>query len=364
MVLEVINNTMRKLSKEQVQEKLLVKNIEIVGDYIGYHQRTLFRCLKDGYEWYQTPSEILGRRGCPMCSGKAKIITNKYVDNFLDGSEFKRIGEYKGCHDVMQFLCLKHNEEFSCEFNILKKRLGTGYGCNKCFYESRAKDNIHIDEKLKNTGIRRVGEYTGMNVNCEFECIEDGYRWLATPANVLTKYVNKTKPKRKLSNEEIDRRLTGRTTKRFGELLENRRCKFMCEICNHIWDTNIYDVLQGTDCPLCKYGKSEKILKNELDKLGLLIEYHKKFEFNNRKYFVDFYFPCKNLIIEYNGEQHYKPVQFGGMPKSEASIRLKKQKVRDEELRLYCKSNDIKLIEIKYNEKINEVINKIVNVLI
>jgi hypothetical protein len=242
---------------------------------------------------------------------------------------------------------------------VLKERIKSGFGCKICFHENRSKDNSYIDEKLKNTGIKRIGDYIGMNVNCEFECIEDGYRWLATPANVFTKYVNKSKPKRRLNNEEIDRRLVNRNVKRIGDMTIDRRCIFKCDICEHIWETDVYGVLRGTDCPSCKFGKVEKKIKKELENKKIKFIHHKRFDFNGRKYFVDFYFPYNNLIVEYNGKQHYEPVCFGGISKCNAIKRFEQQKVRDNELRIYCNNNDIKLIEIKHDEKFKELINKI-----
>lgn len=69
-----------------------------------------------------------------------------------------------------------------------------------------------------------------------------------------------------------------------------------------------------------------------------------------RKYFlIDFYLPKNNLFIEYNGRQHYMPVEFfGGMPA------FLKQSVRDNELRNYCKEKNIKLLEIPYTEKLTD----------
>lgn len=58
---------------------------------------------------------------------------------------------------------------------------------------------------------------------------------------------------------------------------------------------------------------------------------------------VDFYLPKNKAIIEFNGEQHYKPIKhFGGTKK------FQKQQGRDFSLKLYCEHNKIGLIEIPY----------------
>lgn len=64
----------------------------------------------------------------------------------------------------------------------------------------------------------------------------------------------------------------------------------------------------------------------------------------------DVYIPSINVAFEYQGVQHYKPVDiFGGVPKFE------KQKMLDEQKRKICKTNNIKLIEWKYTMPINQL---------
>jgi hypothetical protein len=56
------------------------------------------------------------------------------------------------------------------------------------------------------------------------------------------------------------------------------------------------------------------------------------------------------MVIEYQGEQHYKPVQFGGMPIEEAIRNFDICKAHDEIKSNYCDRNNIKLLSIPYTE--------------
>ncbi len=67
----------------------------------------------------------------------------------------------------------------------------------------------------------------------------------------------------------------------------------------------------------------------------------------------DFYITKLNLYIEYNGEQHYRPVQFGGMPIEKAKDRFVSQKNRDGIKKKYCYENNLSLLIIPYWEKDN-----------
>ena len=67
------------------------------------------------------------------------------------------------------------------------------------------------------------------------------------------------------------------------------------------------------------------------------------------KYIIDIFIPSKNIAVEYQEEQHYKPVKrFGG------EIELNQQRLRDDIVRQKCKQNGIILIEWPYYDKVTE----------
>lgn len=63
--------------------------------------------------------------------------------------------------------------------------------------------------------------------------------------------------------------------------------------------------------------------------------------------------PQYNTCIEYDGEQHYYPINFFG-----GEERLKKNIQRDEIKTNYCFVNNIRLLRIRYDENIIEVLEK------
>lgn len=73
---------------------------------------------------------------------------------------------------------------------------------------------------------------------------------------------------------------------------------------------------------------------------------------------VDFYIEYKNrrYIIEYNGEQHYKPSKY----LHKTSFVYKNQVIRDKSLEKYCERNNIKLIVIPYTIKKKSKIKSII----
>lgn len=95
-------------------------------------------------------------------------------------------------------------------------------------------------------------------------------------------------------------------------------------------------------CPKCSKSKGEKYVEILLKNNN--IQYLDQYKFEDLPHIiVDFYIPSKNCVIEYNGRQHYMPIEhFGGQ------LKFEKQQIRDNNLRNYCKINKINLIEIPY----------------
>ena len=119
---------------------------------------------------------------------------------------------------------------------------------------------------------------------------------------------------------------------------------------NHIFNMN--------GCPSCNKSKGELMISNFLDNNDIEYVFQKKFEKCINKYTLrfDFYLPKFNTCIEYNGEQHYKEIDYFGGSKT-----LKYNKKKDNIKYKFCKKNNIDLIIIKYNESIEDKLNFIFN---
>ena len=107
---------------------------------------------------------------------------------------------------------------------------------------------------------------------------------------------------------------------------------------------------RGVGCPICKESKGEKTIREYLEKNN--IEFKQEYKFKNCKYKkelpFDFYIPEYNLCIEFDGKQHFKPIEhFGGEEYFEII------QIRDKIKNNYCKDNGINLLRISYTEKNN-----------
>ena len=76
----------------------------------------------------------------------------------------------------------------------------------------------------------------------------------------------------------------------------------------------------------------------------------------------DFYLPEYNVLIEYDGKQHFEPVNFYGCPDESAIKNYNDLKINDKIKNDYCENHNITLIRISYKIKnINEYLkNKLI----
>lgn len=112
-------------------------------------------------------------------------------------------------------------------------------------------------------------------------------------------------------------------------------------------------------CPNCeRYYYGEKLVQTYLDENK--ISYIPQYKFNNCKNKnalpFDFYLSDLNTCIEYQGKQHYEPVDlFGG----EDGFEYRKQ--NDKIKREYCLRNNIRLIEVPYTYNTASAVEEYLN---
>jgi len=115
---------------------------------------------------------------------------------------------------------------------------------------------------------------------------------------------------------------------------------------------------QKQGCPSCRESKGEREISNILNELKITFHRQYKFEdcFSKRPLPFDFYLPTKNICIEFDGIQHFKPIsKFGGL--EGFSYISHNDAIKNK----FCKENNIKLLRISYKEKnkIKQIISKL-----
>jgi hypothetical protein len=137
-------------------------------------------------------------------------------------------------------------------------------------------------------------------------------------------------------------------------------------LCNNIYESTPDNFLAGRRCPECTNSESlnENIIRIFLQQNN--INFEPEYKFNDCRNILPLPFDFaildinKNLkhLIEFDGEHHYRPITFGGMPMEEAIINHKATKRNDKIKNKYCEKNNIDLIRIPYWEakNINQIL--------
>lgn len=120
--------------------------------------------------------------------------------------------------------------------------------------------------------------------------------------------------------------------------------------------------LSGSGCPKCTSSKQENVIENYL--VAENIKYEKQISFedcknvNKLKFDFGIYKENKLLfLLEFDGEQHFKPSMFGG--KESGEEKFARTKLNDEIKNEYCLKNGITLRRIHYRQNTKKELDKI-----
>nr|DAF97041.1 MAG TPA: restriction enzyme [Siphoviridae sp. ctg6c78] len=129
------------------------------------------------------------------------------------------------------------------------------------------------------------------------------------------------------------------------------RCK--CDCGNEIITSSICLIGNHTNSCGCLVSYWNMYIEKFLNKNNIKNQPEYPVIIDSVRYQYDFYLPEYNLMIEYDGIQHYEPMRFHGENSEENLLDFKKQQRRDKIKDKYCEDNNINLLRIPYWETKN-----------
>lgn len=287
------------MNVEYIKRLINKKNSKITvlsSSDIKYRDKVNFICKKHG-EFSRRLDHFL-ESNCIECQKEIKL--EKQKNKFIKNSNIVHDNKYK--YDKVNYINNKTNVIIICEehgeFEQRPDNHIAGAGCTYCNYKLSNKDFINKSNKIHNNKyLYDKTEYT--------------------------------------SNKNI----VIITCEKHGDFNQLARVH-----------------LDGFGCKKC----SESIGENKISKIleEKNIEFIREYKFSDcrNKYPLpfDFYLPDSNTIIEYNGIQHYEPIEFFGGQKS-LDYRKKLDIIKSD----YCEENNIKLVIIKYDDNAYDIISNI-----
>lgn len=238
----------KRLTKEDVNNRLSGRGVLMIGEYVTTHSKTLFQC-EDGHTWKATPANVMSGTGCPNCAGNTPL-TKDIVNDRICGRGLVLLGEYVNNSTESEFRCSEGHIWTTRPDNVL-----SGYGCPKCGKRKAANKkrltSKIINERLARRGIALVGEYKTANTKALFRCSE-GHTWKATPGSVMNKngcpYCSNRMP---LTKEIVNERVANRGFVMLGEYGgSGTKTLFRCAA-GHEWEVLPSSIMQGGGCPRC-----------------------------------------------------------------------------------------------------------------
>jgi len=228
----------------------------------------------------------------------------------------------------------------------------------------------YIHSQQKSVFICNVLDDNG-NIHGEFEQTINSYINNKTPCSKCAKEI--LIKRNKLHNIQTANN-NKETFKHRANCIHNNKFKYLtpythirnpiiiqCRVCNHIFPQRPDNHLNGRGCPKCNSSKGEKQISKILDVHNISYIQEHTFSDLKDKYVLryDIYIPDHNLCIEYNGIQHYRPIDFSGKRTYKQMITKFLNNIkRDNIKKQYCIDNGIRFLEIPYwdFDKIEELI--------
>ena len=350
------------------------KKYILLNEYNNANTNIKCQCLICNNVWETLPNNLLGGSGCPYCTNRIKTHSMFVKQAKSKNPNIEILGKYNGSHNSVECQCLICNHIWNPDATSIL----SGYGCPNCFKIKQSEKRLWTLDKYKNKLIHKRNDvvctskyYVDSKTPIEHLCIKCGYIWNVRPASIMIGYgcpkcgIIKQVDKRRKTKEKYQEELVllKNNITLLGEYITSTTpILHKCTICDNEWYATPNNILRGHGCPHCNSSKLEEIVEHYLTMNS--ISFNKGMKYCNLvgigsgKLSYDFYLPQYNLLIECQGEQHERPVEyFGGIKKFVI------QKIHDTRKRRYAQYHNIKLLEIWYyeNNKIDKILTQTLN---
>lgn len=283
-------NEKNRMPLQQIKERFQQEGYELLSNtYINSSIELKFECPRGHIEHMCWSFFQRGCR-CPKCAGKRMTID--FIREYFQQQNYTLLSsEYKGSRADLEYICPKGHTG-STKWNIFQQ----GRRCPEC---SR----------------KKCGQYRKLT----FEWIEEQFK-----QEGYTLFPQK---------------YCGSASK----------MQYLCPK-KHQGSISWDNFKQGYRCPLCQEWQHEIELGKVLEQIFPdKVRRQDNLDFLGRQS-VDFSVRKLKIAFEYDGEQHFRPVRYGGMSLKQAKKNFKLQQERDARKNKLCKENGYKLIRVAYYE--------------
>lgn len=374
--------------------------IEIISQYNGAEKESILKCLRCGFIWHENLASIFQRKYKRICCKKCKIKHQEYEKNISFRKWLKKqntgivlMQRFQYTRDSIYFRCLKCGKCFTrsigkmkknndCPFCQINKRNISEKKRNQLLTLSFAtkgiflyhNNNIYI--KYLNIvnphlHIHLLQKINGKDKKIQAKCDICHFKFNIIPNNFVKKpycpFCSNQFFGRQTNNEFLQK-----LTKKHPNIIplekyhgNHNKIKVQCSLCKYIWTTTPHYLLQKDlpqrICPKCtkKNSHGEMAIMEFLDAKHIKYQspYIAKDLYDSKPCFplhYDFKINNTNILIEYQGCQHYYPSEhLGGEDK------FKKVLKHDVMKKKWAFKKNYILILISYKANLNKVMEQI-----
>ena len=343
----------RKTDKEFQQEvhDLVGNEYMFLDPYINAQTKLKVKHNKCGHIYKVKPSHFLNGTRCPYCSKRKTDAEFKKEVFDLVGNEYVFLDSYVNTHAKLR---VKHNKCGNI-YKLQPSSFLTGHRCPDCSGKHQ-KTNAEFKQEI-------------------YDLVGDEYTFLDTYVNNSTKIkirhnkcgnVYKTKPNTFLLGSRCPycagymKKTDAQFKKEVFDLVGdeytflnayvNNKTKLRVKHnkCGYVYKVTPTDFFHKHNrCSYCNSPKGETIITKLLDTLNINYEPQKTFDDlrDTQPLSYDFFVPDQNILIEYQGIQHYEPIDYFG-----GNSAFERQQKHDKMKANYAKDHGYNLIAVPYTE--------------
>ena len=330
-----------------------------LSNYVDQYTEIPIKCPIHGV-FYKKPVTLLHSSGCAECgkySGNARLDKAKVIDRIeakFPGQYLTDKVEYVNQRTPVNLTCKKHGE-----FSKTPKVLFKGIGCPECSKENRSNNGDAYFEKVTKmhngkydySEAKYVNSYTKIKIKCP----EHGYFEQRPDTHLKHGCLKCGLARRRMGRDEFMtevKRLHPElvidagceyTTQDKPAKLKCARHGYFHKIASDLLRTRPDGKAMTGGCNKCAASYGEQRIMHLLSSWNIL--YVREYKIPKSTYRYDFYLPNLNILLEYDGEQHYRPVEMLGGTEGFVK-RTRRDYVRDELAVIF----NIPLIRIPYTK--------------
>lgn len=323
-----MDNTREHLKKiiEIHGERFTFTNVE----FLHWYKEVTVKCNKHNITFDKQLGKLLFKAngeyvkfiGCKECSREKNLLDTVGFRNRLKkifGNKYK-IGKTKilNFRNTIIVECPIHGK-----FDSTPARLLQGKGCRLCGIINRTHNNdIFINKAIKIHGMRydySLVKYISSREKVKIGCPEHGFFEQRAEAHIRGQGCDKCRALNSRNSYEsfIDKANMIHdfkyTYSKESYSVIDKKMDIFCPIHGLFQQRPAYHINRAQGCPECISSKGENVIRDFLIKNK--IEYKREYKIPGYSYRYDFYLPKINMLIEYDGKQHFIAIPFfGGEP--------------------------------------------------